>query len=85
MEADLDMLEWLLARGADPNARDNWGETPIFMARDDEALACVKALIKAGADADARNDRGASAIDRMDDDTALRRYLVKKGAGTSTP
>jgi ankyrin repeat protein len=46
-DGQANVTRWLLARGADPNAVDDDGATPILLAED---LAVVEALIAAGAD-----------------------------------
>ena len=52
----------LLALGADPNAGNAWGRTPLLMAADNEAAAVVRALIKAGADPHALSHDGDSPL-----------------------
>ncbi|WP_242108770.1 ankyrin repeat domain-containing protein [Luteimonas aquatica] len=44
-------IEWLLARGADPEARDAHGDTPVFvlLAQGPAALPALQALLRAGA------------------------------------
>ena len=48
----------LLAAGADPNAADRMGDTPLHVAAKINAFARVLDLLKAGADPGAANNRG---------------------------
>ena len=48
-----------LEAGADPNARDEWGATPLhYMAQLDGLAETIEALASAGADLEARNEWG---------------------------
>jgi ankyrin repeat protein len=47
-----------LEAGADVNARDEEGETPLMCAGDAESPDCVKMMLEAGADVEARNQWG---------------------------
>ena len=48
-----------LEAGADPNARDEWGATPLhYMAQLDGFAEAIEALASAGADLEARNEWG---------------------------
>lgn len=64
MEGDLEMVELLLATGADPNtARQNDGQTAVFVAADLGFASVVQCLIAHGADADrAREDNGETPV-----------------------
>ena len=55
---DLDELERALARGADVNARNNLGLTPLMMAAYHGQTEMVKALVEHGADVNAFDNRG---------------------------
>jgi len=59
--------EILLQHGANPNERDNDGETAIFQAvrncYSENSLSVVKLLIRHGADVNAVNDDGETALD----------------------
>jgi ankyrin repeat protein len=58
----------LLAGGADPNAADPWGRTPLQAAvryaynGEPDALEIVRALLAAGADVNAADDDGFTAL-----------------------
>jgi ankyrin repeat protein len=51
-------IERLVAAGADPNAVDENGETPLHFACDRGQLEAVRALLLAGADPNAREEQG---------------------------
>jgi ankyrin repeat protein len=69
-------LEWLLARGADPNVCDEQGRTPLMLAAGAGApRALILALVAAGADL-----RAEDAIDR----SSAAIYCIKGGAHTET-
>jgi len=71
--------EVLLNHGADPNARNSYGQTPLMVAPDG---ATVEALIAAGADLTAKDDRGNSVFQfsggkaQPDREEAFRRHGV---------
>jgi ankyrin repeat protein len=53
------VVRFLLEQGADPNARDNAGLTPLHLATGNGWLDCARVLIDGGADVNARaNERG---------------------------
>ena len=48
--ADRDrMVQWLLSKGADPNAKSDRGETPYLLASRAGAISAMEVLVKAGA------------------------------------
>lgn len=59
---DLMRVRTLLARGADPNARDDEGRTPIFSAVLGGSVALLGLLLETKADVNARDERGATAL-----------------------
>jgi ankyrin repeat protein len=59
---DLMRVRTLLSRGADPNARDDQGRTPIFSAVLGGSVALLGLLLEAKADVNARDERGATAL-----------------------
>ncbi|KAF1696003.1 hypothetical protein CSC65_05770 [Pseudoxanthomonas daejeonensis] len=88
-----DMVDLLLAKGANPNARTSDGETPLF-----EALNCgiAEALLAAGADPAIQNNKGQTADEqrwasgqyRMPDDvraTIRQRRLGKLAQDVRPP
>jgi hypothetical protein len=48
----------LLGAGADPNFRNNRGDTAVLTAGYAQQVACIAPLLEAGADPDAVNDKG---------------------------
>jgi ankyrin repeat protein len=79
----LDVLVWLLERGADPNATNPRGMTPLMGAAGAGAADNVRALLDRGADVNATDERGtalihASGSDRAGTDTIG--LLLARGA-----
>jgi ankyrin repeat protein len=60
-ERDASMVEFLLARGADVNAADDEGRTPLMGAAAAGDAALLKALLDKGADIDAVDKSGRTA------------------------
>ena len=58
-QGDAVQVKAAIAAGADVNATDRWGDTPMFRASD---AACAKALVAAGANVDARDNEGNTAL-----------------------
>lgn len=98
---DLDMVEWLLEQGADPNSQGGYGEWALRLAALDGNLPMVEALLRSGADPRAKNGHGSviedithgevidlllrSGVDPRDLGHAERRYLLGLGEITDTP
>lgn len=57
----LQVLRLLLRKGADANAADEGGWTPLMLAVRGSRVAAVEALLEAGADAAAQNQQGTTA------------------------
>ncbi|MGB7208946.1 MAG: ankyrin repeat domain-containing protein [Pyrinomonadaceae bacterium] len=66
--SDKYIMELILKNGANPNSRDNQGETPLMAvvlgaAYDDSKMGRVKLLIEKGADPNAKDKNGRTALD----------------------
>jgi ankyrin repeat protein len=59
-EAQVAMINWLIEAGADPNAANMDGATPLHLAVRTRCAAAVKALIDGGASPLARNKAGST-------------------------
>ncbi|TDA41701.1 MAG: hypothetical protein DSO07_03190 [Thermoproteota archaeon] len=81
-QRDLEKVKELLDRGADVNAKDIFGDTPLHIAARNGHLDIVKLLLERGADVNARNESGdtpltaAAANGHLD----VVRFLVNRGA-----
>lgn len=79
---DLAWVSFLLSRGANPNARDSSGVTPLALAANMGFIEGVEALLAKGARIDDANTAGETpliaAVHRKD--IALMRVLLKAGA-----
>jgi hypothetical protein len=62
-DAQAEMVTCLLAAGADPNAADAGGTTPLLRAVRNRCGAAVRALLDGGADPGGRNKRGSTPLD----------------------
>ncbi len=78
---DYDSPEWVqacLEAGADPNARDAVGDTPLHYAIDRGEVAVL--LLAAGADPNARNNRGETPLHSSDTGFEVVVLLLEAGA-----
>ena len=85
--------ESIIERGADVNAKDPKGFTPLhyaanqpyYWANREIHLKLVEVLLKAGADVNAKDNEGATPLHyaAMNDATKLAEYLLKAGANVS--
>ncbi len=84
---DLTWMQFLISNGANVNARDNRGVTPLVAACELGFIEGVEQLIKSGARVEDANNTGEtpliSAVHRRD--LALVRLLVKAGASPDRP
>jgi ankyrin repeat protein len=79
--ADAPMLKRLLAKGADPNARNDANATALMYAAID--LAKTQVLVEAGADVNARSDDGRTAVfiaANKAGNIATVKFLLDRGA-----
>lgn len=82
LRADLGATRRLIEAGADLNAKDAWGSTPLIVAATFGSTAVARALIEAGADVHATNSDGATALHAAAFlcRTAIVRLLLDHGA-----
>lgn len=84
---DLVWIQFLVGKGANVNARDNRGVTPLVQAVEIGFVEGVDELIKSGARVDEANNTGEtpliSAVHRRD--LSLVRLLIKAGANPDRP
>src|SRR5215813_9291518 len=77
---DAQVVRKLLDNGADVNARDAEGNTPLILASFYASPECVELLIEKGADVNAANKAGATALIRAATDYEKTRLFVAAGA-----
>jgi ankyrin repeat protein len=78
--ADEQLIRKLLDNGADVNARDAEGNTPLILASFYASPECIELLIDQGADVNAANKAGATALIRAATDYEKTHLLVAAGA-----
>ena len=61
-EGDVKLVEELIAKGADVNAKDKYGETPLHSALKKAQSEMVQLLIAKGADVNAKDKYGATPL-----------------------
>jgi N-acyl-D-amino-acid deacylase len=79
-DADVQAVRKLIENGADVNARDADGNTPLILASFYASPQCVALLLEKGADANAANEAGATALIRAATSHEKTRLLVDAGA-----
>jgi len=62
IEGQLDIVKLLIKAGADINAKNEYGDTPLIVASRYNQMDIVKLLIKAGADINIKNKGGNTAL-----------------------
>ncbi|MFL6257381.1 MAG: ankyrin repeat domain-containing protein [Pyrinomonadaceae bacterium] len=75
---DLEMLNLLLSRGAEPDVRDARGNTPLMTGA--EYTPVIEALVAKGADVNARNEAGVTPLRSAVSSTEALRILIGHGA-----
>ena len=81
---DLDLMRYLVGRGADPNAANDNGDTPLIDAAHLGRNEVLRFLLESGADPERRNVDGRSALDMArdrEDATAVALLLARGRPG----
>jgi hypothetical protein len=72
----------LIDKGADLEAKDNYGRTPLQLSAQREDLECLKYLIDKGADLETKHDDGRTPLHSSAENGRLEclKYLIDKGS-----
>jgi ankyrin repeat protein len=75
------VVEFLLSCGADPDARDKEGVTPLHCAAANCRYALAQLLVQHGADPNAKNNQGKTPADLVNCPGMMRAFknLLEKG------
>jgi len=75
-------VKLLIEDGADINAKDKYGNTPLIIAARDDRAEIVKILIENGAEVNAKNEKGETPLYWVlcNDNTEIAKFLIEKGA-----
>ena len=82
-EPDTGILHTLVSSGADVNARDNYGWTPLLLAAGNAGSEVIDYLLRNGADVNTRSDCGCTALHRAAEynhDLHVALKLIRAGA-----
>ena len=74
-----EIAAYLIAQGAEVNALDNEGETPLFLAAMHGQIELVRLLLANGADKEVQNNEGKRAVDQARtsaDETLTRKEAI---------
>jgi len=84
---DLTYLRFLLAKGADPNLRDEKGTTPLLLAATSKSTEMISVLVQQGANVNLGNSSGETPLIRavQNRDLATARALLAAGADADQP
>jgi ankyrin repeat protein len=77
---DLNVVQELLAKGANPNARNRFGETALMRAALMDQIAIVKTLLAKGADVNAQGRTGTTALMIAAKNPHIAKPLLDEGA-----
>eukprot|EP01088_Endostelium_zonatum_P012955 TRINITY_DN27280_c0_g1_i1.p1 TRINITY_DN27280_c0_g1~~TRINITY_DN27280_c0_g1_i1.p1 ORF type:complete len:129 (-),score=45.21 TRINITY_DN27280_c0_g1_i1:34-420(-) len=73
-----DILEFFLSKGANVNAKDRYGITPLLAAVYEGHTACVEKLLAKGADPSAKGPDGKDAFGAADKDAVKKALAAAK-------
>ena len=85
-EENIEVVKFLLEKGVDTEAKNNYGDSPLIIASCNGNIEIVKLLLEKGADIEAINSEGnmplitASSYGNIE----IVKFLIEKGADTSS-